>query len=785
MSGEKNLEYGGEADLQYYKDVATSIDYPPSDQETPETVTGAAEPRRLRNRSKDEIREMTLQEALHTALLNSDIIRTSGEFLSPANNLMARPDFAPSIYDPAIQESGFLFGQRGVEAALADFDATLTSSMRWGRNEQISEQPNINFAAGDSVVEETGRFRSELAKVFSYGGRFSVEHNWDYSGRNQQFNGNGRLFPSHFTSLAPDFPTVGAEYRHPLLAGSGAEFNRIAGPIGNNLFGVSGVAQGVVIARINNDITLADFEASVRNMIKDVQDAYWDLYLAYRNYDSEVVARNSSLRTWREVKVKADTGIGTGVADVAQARDNYFEIRARSESALSNVYSSESRLRRLLAMPVNDGMIIRPADEPVTAEFNPDWRMCLVDALSRRVELRKQKWNIKSLSLQVKAAQSLTRPRLDFIGSYYANGFGDRLLGHQNYEGDADSALRQRFDAGYDTLVRGDHTGWTLGAEFSMPLGFRAAHAQKRNLELRLAKARAGLAAQELEVSHELAAAFQNLDRAFVTAQTNFNRRRAAELRVQAFQAEFNSGRLKNVDLLLRAQISLAQAEVAYYSSLVDYNKSINELQYRKGTLLEDTGVQLAEALWEPGAYKEALRRAWARSHAFDSDHLHDEPAPFTNCEYCDGHGCELCDEAVEEASPTEPAPAPAAPAKPELSPSPSDKSAELDFGFDQPERIAAESFEAPIERPVDNFVPPAPSKQDFQPPVKDELKLEEAASEQSSIEKTSFQALEPPRRPTNARPVRIAPNTDLKPSGFRRTGFFRGRDGSPYADEE
>ncbi len=629
LAGEKTLHYVGDADLEHYRDAAVTVDYADVAQESPDAVIFAHEPRRLRNRKKEEIWNLTLEEALRLAMANSEIIRDNGQFLSPSNRLLTSPNFARTIYDVPIQEAGTLFGQRGVEAALAEFDAQLSTSMTWGRSEQVSEGPNIGFVGGEAFVEEFGDFQSSLQKQFADGGLFALSHNWLYSGRNSQFNG-GRLFPSHFTSRPgtsqqPGLPTVGLTYRRPLWAGAGTDFTRIAGPVNRRptLQNTTPVNQGVVIARIRTDISLADFESSVQNLIKDVEDLYWQLYLAYRTFNSEIVSRNSALQTWREVKAKAEIGaMGGGAADEAQARDNYFEIRARAENALSNIYSSEARLRRLLALPVNDGRIIRPTDDPITAEFVPDWQIKLVEALTNRVELRRQKWNIKSLELQLQAAKSLTHPRFDFVSRYQINGFGDGLDGPQD----------QPFHNAYRVLTSGDYTGWGLGFEFNMPLGFRAALAQVRNVELRLAKARSILAQQELEISHELANAFQVVDQTYTTAQTNFNRRRAAERRVQAFAAEYEAGRA-TLDLLLRAQISQAQAEVAYYSSLVAYNQGLNDLRYRSGTILSDNNIHLAEGLSTPRAYIQALRKAWDRSHAIDATHLRTEPSEFVNCQ--------------------------------------------------------------------------------------------------------------------------------------------------------
>ncbi len=643
---EKKLSYVGQADLQHYKDVVTSIDYPAVNEETPDVVSYTDEPRRIRNPRKDEVWNISLEEALHTALGNSEIIRDNGQFLSPGNRLLTNPDFVQSVYDPALQETSTLFGQNGPEAALSEFDATLTTSMTWGRSEQISDTTSFNgITRGDTQAQESGDFRSGLSKIFANGAQVTASHNVLYQGFNQgSGSGLGRMYNSDYVnnpSATQNAGLAGVEfdYQHPLWAGSGTRFTRIAGPISRRptLQNVPQVNQGVVISRIRTDIALADFEQAVIGLVKDVEDVYWDLYLSYRRYDSEIVARNSSLRTWREIKNKVDQGLeGAGTAEEAQARDSYFEIRARTEDALSSLNNSEGRLRRMLGLPVNDGRIMRPSDEPTTAEFLPDWRGSLVEALCRRVELRKQKWNIQSLEFQVEAARSLAHPRLDFVSRYQINGFGDQLFGSAQHKIPNATGTGTVNPTGanaasfYENLLSGNQTGWALGFQFNMPLGFRAAHAQVRNLELKLAKAKAALSVQEHEISHELANSFRQMDAAFQTAQTNFNRRRAAERRLQAYQAQYDAQAGKvNIDLVLRSQISLAQAEVAYYTSLVSYNRAITDLKYRKGTLMQDEQVYLSESLSHPESYPQALRKAWARSHAFDAKHLKTEPPEF------------------------------------------------------------------------------------------------------------------------------------------------------------
>ena len=54
------------------------------------------------------------------------------------------------------------------------------------------------------------------------------------------------------------------------MQGAGTTYNRNAGPNG-----VVGQYNGVLIARINTDISLADFENGVIRLVNDVETAYW------------------------------------------------------------------------------------------------------------------------------------------------------------------------------------------------------------------------------------------------------------------------------------------------------------------------------------------------------------------------------------------------------------------------------------------------------------------------------------------------------------------------------
>jgi hypothetical protein len=188
---------------------------------------------------------------------------------------------------------------------------------------------------------------------------------------------------------------------------------------------------------------------------------------------------------------------------------------------------------------------------------------------------------------------------------------------------------RQPFDtqgsSAFGTLTSGDFQDWQLGIEASIPIGFRRELSGVRHEELLMARERAILTDLELEVSHQLGDAIRDVDLNYGLTQTNFNRRVAAEAEVQAVNASYEANRV-TLDLLLDAQRRRAEAESAYYRSLVDYNRSIMFVHYRKGSLLDYDGVYLAEGEWPAKAYFDAMRQARKRDAGMYMDYGYTRP---------------------------------------------------------------------------------------------------------------------------------------------------------------
>ena len=98
-----------------------------------------------------------------------------------------------------------------------------------------------------------------------------------------------------------------------------------------------------MLARINVDISLADFEGGVRNLVSDVENAYWELYFAYRALEANKTGRDSALQTWQKIHALFMVGARGGEAEKeAQSQAQYFLFRGQVQTALNDLFRAKT-----------------------------------------------------------------------------------------------------------------------------------------------------------------------------------------------------------------------------------------------------------------------------------------------------------------------------------------------------------------------------------------------------------------------------------------------------------
>ncbi len=570
----------------YAIDFQNRIDYP--DAHRPANQQPSFAPRTVDDGEPTDFWDMTLQEVITLALQRGKVIRDLG------GRVLSNPDGMPTIFDPGIAESNPNFGPEG---ALSAFDVQYSGSMFWARNDFAANNAILNGGA-QQILQDTGTWQSTLSKVTPTGATMSFVTNVQYD----QNNRGGNLFPSSWDGQ------LEFNYNHPLLRGAGMKYNRIAGPSAQ--VGFATTSTGVLLARTNVDISLADFELNVRTFVNDIEEAYWDLYFAYRDLDAKRLARDSAEETWRSVKTRLESDLEQGEAyNEAQAREQLTLFQDSLHDALNGnvnggqpsigVYRGERRLRRLLGLPPNDGRLIRPKDEPPLAKVIFTWQDSINEALTRRVEIRRQMWQIRRAEMELFASKNFTLPQLDAVAQYRYRGFGDHLSGDG-----------PRFSSALQDLASGDHQEWQLGINFGYTFGYRQAWAGVQQSKLQLARARVVLKEQELEISHGLSEAISELSRAHASLRINYDRLVAAVQRRNATRVAFEAGAERvSLDLFLQSQQRLSDAQSRYFLSLSQYAKSIKNVHLQKGSLLQYNGVYLSEGDWPAKAYEDMVQR--------------------------------------------------------------------------------------------------------------------------------------------------------------------------------
>lgn len=567
--------------LSYHDNYGMQIEYPDVTEcvETPPSAAAqqTLSPFALEDPATLPSFELSLEEAIHMAVEQSPVLRSIG------GTVVSAPVATATVYDPSLTSAS---PAQGTEAALSAFDAQYTQQLYWFTTDRPN---NVNPGGVTAVFTPSAQegtsavFSNELSKQTAQGASFAFRHVVNYSRNNQPFRAFTSAFDGYFE----------AEWRQPLLQGAGTTFNRIAGPST-----VPGQYNGILIARLNEDVALADFEGALIDLVADVEQAYWDLVVAYRVLNTQVQGREAAQQTYQFQQVRLEIGSGRSDEE-AQARSQFYQFQAQVEAALggpNGLYALEQRLRYLIGLPASDGRIIRPSTEPLDTKVVFDWESAVGQSLDRRIEIRRQMLAVKRRELELTAARLNLRPRLDFLAQYRWRGLGNHLIGRA--EGSALENL-------YRTISTGDYQEAQAGFEMNLPVGFRAASNAVAHARLNVRRERALLAETELRISHDLSDSARQVALTHRLMETNYNRFVADIKQVDVLRRRYIDGN-DNINFLLQAQRQAVISASEFYRSIGNYNLAIRDFHRQKGSLLAYNQVQLSEGPWAAGASRDA-----------------------------------------------------------------------------------------------------------------------------------------------------------------------------------
>ena len=634
----KPFYMGETGDLSHYIDTASRIEYPDLHSEPLPEASQTMQPYSVDNHDY-EFLDLTLEECIAYSLVNTKLVRAV-----PGSNLQTG-DIASAIlsspssqlttaYDPAItastantqaqvvDQNGNRVQARGaakanqvggVEDALSEFDAQFSSFVGYNTTDRPRNVGFGNIFNPQFFQANDGTFQSAISKRIATGGIVTARSQSVYSFNNiptVDTFGNpsiGRAFPSDYTQI------LEMQIQHPLLRGRGTLVNRIP----------------VVLARVNEDISLGQYEERIRNLTKEVEFAYWELYCSYWNVETAKIARDSSLQVWRVANAKYLAGQGQVYAE-AQAKAQYHQFEAALKVALAGanvpgadpgVFGRERRLRHLMGWAATDGRLIRPSDRPNVARTDFDWCTIQGEALTRNIDLRQQKWLIKTRELELVSAKNQVLPDVNISALYRWLGVGNSYNSRSGSPGKFPGNRTEIFEqSATDSLLGGDFQEAAFRLEVTPPaFGSRRQLAIVRNSQLALARESEVLHEKEIALMHQLSDQINLLKSHFELMEIKLSQWNESERDAKAWTDKFEIGD-SNLDAildnLLRAQERRARAQQDYYRAVCEYNKSIVQVHLLKGSLLEYNNICMQEGPWPAKAYDDANEHARRRDAA-------------------------------------------------------------------------------------------------------------------------------------------------------------------------
>jgi len=462
--------------------------------------------------------------------------------LSVRNNLDVRiAQIIPAISDTQVTQ------------AEAVFDAVLFSNFTF-QYLDTPQPPTVGgLAAFGSVQQKTIGLETGIRKVLPGGGQITVSSGFNRNERNPSFFAVNNYYDSD----------VLVSLTQPLLRNFGSDVTR----------------SNIALSQNARDEAVQDMRSRMLETVAATEQAYWQLVFARQQLliQSRLFSKTFDLR---EVLRKRFEGGDARIDAYTDALSREELRRADLIRARAAVRQASDALKQLIYaknLPLSSETLISPLETPPDLPMSFSLLDSVTTALNHRPELRRALLEIKDASIRERVADNQRLPQLDVALTARLNGVGLSSVG-----------------SAYDALEDRDFVDYIAGFQFEVPIGNRGPEAalEQRRLERRATVINYRRIAQQ--VVKDVKDTMRALDTSYeVIGATRSARRAAAErLRVLEAQEDLTPD---FVDLTLRAQDTLAAAEIQEIQAMSDYNTAIARYYQAMGTLLERNGIEVDE----------------------------------------------------------------------------------------------------------------------------------------------------------------------------------------------
>ena len=476
---------------------------------------------------------VSLRECIKTALLNNRALQ-----IERINPKIAQSTLASSFgyYDPLITSQ------------LDQENATDT-----GGFDPIDFSRDAVYSARSEVM------RSGITGYLPSGLNYSLTADYAYS------YGNRNLL--NFESYKV---TGGATVKQPLLKNLWIDSQRML----------------IRVNRKNLKITELGVQYLTMDVINQVQQAYYELVCAHANY--EIQLRLIEIKTGLLNGIRDQLSAGTStVIEEKQAASQVARVQADLITASHEMHLAENVLKTLMGYNSTNWVQQRllPKDRLVAIPEQLDLLESWKTGILLRPDYAQLKQDLEKADINLKYRRNQLFPSLDLIAGYGRRGASAmQTIPPLSARASASEAFNQFADSAAPSDM--------IGIIFSMPLtrktereNFRTSQNLRKQADLRIREK------EELifrEISDALNAVQSGWQRVAATQRAS----EAAREALEAEEAKLKAGK-SNVYFVLQLQTDLSAAETSAVRAKTDYCKSLSQLHFNQGTLLQNTCFEI------------------------------------------------------------------------------------------------------------------------------------------------------------------------------------------------
>lgn len=408
-----------------------------------------------------------------------------------------------------------------------------------------STSPAVSSAA--NINGETFDANASLSQLLWTGGTAAAVFRNNYSSTDSAF----ASVPYYWQSR------LGVSLSQPLLKNVGRENTEV----------------NITISRLSKYASIEHLNSRLLNTVSQVRTEYFKLY----SLREQLEVRNVSLQLARKILNETKARVTAGVLPAMEILNAEFGAVSRekdvidAEKALSD---QQDVLRLILQLEGNGDIYV--ADLPMR-ELYPVLEDDAIRRALNRPDIRELKRNLEINELQTRVFGNNIKPDLRFVATAGI------------------AAMDRTYTRELEKMGTVDSPYWSIGLNFSYPLGNRAAENDYRKSRLKTEQTALFIKSLEENAAKDVRAAIRGVTSGYKQIEVSERGRAYAEERLKAFIRKNEVGLATTKDVL-DVENDLAVAKNNQITALVSYNNALTLLWQLGGELLEREGIRVVEA---------------------------------------------------------------------------------------------------------------------------------------------------------------------------------------------